>query len=78
MGVQQYRVDFDAQTDKHQSWGQANSSEVVNLFIEHVRVITTTAAHENKAQSDKGDTDEHEHVVLFLENEFLIRLLICF
>ncbi len=78
MGVQQYGVDFDAKPYQHKGRGQPYSLEVVNFLIEHIGVIRAAAAHENKTQSDKGDADEHEHVVPSLENEFPFRLLICF
>ena len=78
MGVQQYSVDFDAKAYEHKGRGQSDSAEVINFFIEYVRVARAAAAHQYKAQCDKGDTDEHEHVVLLLKNELLFRLLIYF
>ena len=78
MRVQQNGIDFDAKPYQHEGRGQPNPLKVVNLLIEHIGVIRAAAAHENKTQSDKGDADEHEHVVPSLENEFPFRLLICF
>jgi len=78
MRVQQYGVHLDAQADQYKGRGQPNPAEIVDFFIENIRIIGAAATHKDKSQCDKGDADEHKGIVLLLENKFLLRLLVCF
>ena len=76
MRIQQNGVDLDTESDQHKGRGQANPSEIVNILIKYVGIVATTTAHQDEAQGDESDTDEHKEIVLFLENEFLLRRLV--
>lgn len=72
MRIQQYGINFDAEPDKHQGRCQTNSSKIVDILIEDIGVVTASAAHQNKAQYDKGYADEYEHIVLLLKDELFL------
>src|SRR5690554_4902224 len=71
IGVQENSIDLYGKTKQHQGRSQTDASEVVNFFTENIRIVTTAAGHQNKAQGNDCQSNTHHDVVLFSENKFL-------
>jgi hypothetical protein len=53
---QQNGIYLDAQSDEHQGRRQTDASEVVNIGIKDVRVITSPTAHQYKPQGNENNS----------------------
>ena len=72
MRIQQNGIDLYTQANQYQSRCKPYSAKIIDILIKDIGVIASATAHQNKTQNDKGDTDEHKGIVLFLEDKFLL------
>ena len=71
--------DFDDEARQNENRGDGEASGVKHFLVEHVGVGRAAANHQDEADGDEGQADEHEEVVHFAEgHDFLVvSLLFC-
>src|SRR5690606_25222251 len=67
---QQNGIYFNGKTEQNQRGRKAYSSPTVYFRVEHIGIVAAATRHQNKAQRNKGNPDEHKLVVFSAENEF--------
>ena len=53
--------------------------EIKHLFIEHIGVVGTASNHQDEAQGNEDDADEHDDEILFAEghDSLVVNLFFC-